>query len=75
MTRTRFISIELHVHGLFAMSCLHERKKALFRQEERLLVKGWGIELPLHKISLALVSPQVGLTSEFEMGSGVAPPP
>lgn len=37
--------------------------------------KEWGIELPLHRASPALVLPQTGLTSEFGMGSGVTPPP
>ena len=43
--------------------------------QEKEKTKKWGIELPLHKIALALVLPQAGLTSEFGKGSGVTPPP
>lgn len=39
-----------------------------------ILFKNGGVELALHRASPALVLPWAGLTSEFEMGSGVAPP-
>jgi hypothetical protein len=48
------------------------RKETRTKKSEK--KKKGGIVLTWHRASSALVLPQAGLTSEFEMGSGGTPP-